>query len=448
MEVRAPRGIRLRITAIAVAAVALVLLAAGSALLFSQRRILTNNLDELLSTNNQGIEQAYANRSLTTTITGQGDEDAIAQVVDREGRIVASTRNIAFEPPLAASPASGTRVRTVRVAFDESSYRLLSRSVGDIVIHTGTPIDDVDESVAALRTNLFIAIPAVTALLGLLVWWLVGRTLRPVEQIRAEVATITGQSLHRRVSEPRADDEIARLAQTMNAMLDRLEDASLREQQMVADASHELRSPLTRMRAELEVDLAHPQTADLEATHRSVLDEIETLQGLVDDLLALAAGDAHNDVRRSSAVVDLADVAMNEAQLLRASTRVHVDTERVRPAPVRGDSRQLARAVRNLCDNAARHARSRIALATEQRDGVVTVVVTDDGPGIPRHERTRVFERFARLDESRQTATGGFGLGLAIVHDVVRRHGGTVAVDDAEGEGARFVITLPAAAPQ
>ena len=319
----------------------------------------------------------------------------------------------------------------------------MSRTVDGVVIHTGTPIDDVEESVAALRTGLVIAIPAVAVVLGLLVWWLVGRTLRPVETIRAQVAGISGANLEQRVPVPATNDEISRLARTMNEMLDRVEDASDREQRFVGDASHELRSPLTRMRTELEVDLAHPETADLVATHRSVLEEVAALQRLVEDLLELARSDSHSTTLRNEPV-DLDDLVLAEAQRLRAASSVHVDTTHVSAAQVTGDADQLARAIRNLCDNATRHAATRITLTTSEHDGHARLEVIDDGPGIPAHERARVFERFARLDQARHTTSGGTGLGLAIALDIVERHGGTITIEAPASGGTTFVVALPA----
>jgi len=439
-------GIRLRITAIAMTAVTLVLVLAGVALLGSQRRILTHNLDEILSTHSDTIERTYIAGDLDDPIVQQGDEDAIAQVVDNDGRVLAATSNFTAEPALTAPGPNQTSYRTLHLPIDESNYRLLSRSVGDVVIHTGTPIDDVDESVAALRTGLLIAIPLIAIIIGALIWWLVGRTLRPVEAIRTQVSAITGANLDQRVSEPATNDEIARLACTMNAMLDRIEDASQRERQFVADASHELRSPLTRMRTELEVDIADPASADLVTTHRSVLGEVEALQRLVEDLLHLARSDNRTSVLKRQ-LVDLDDLVLDEARRLRTATSLQIDTSHVSAAQVIGDPDQLARAIRNLCDNAARHASSRITLTTREEQHRAQLTVTDDGPGIPEHERSRVFDRFARIDQARDTATGGTGLGLAITLDIVQRHGGTITIHEADGGGASFAVSLPASEP-
>ena len=435
-------GIRVRITGIAMAVVIVVLVATGVALMASQRRILTDNLDDVLRTQSRIIEQAYTAGQLNSAIAVQGDEDAIAQVVDHDGHVLATTGNFAAQPALESPGSNSTTFRTISLPIGPTKFRLMSRSVNEVVIHTGTPIDDINESVAALRRGLLAAIPAVALIIGVCVWWLVGRTLRPVELIRSQVAGISDVIVDQRVSEPRANDEIARLARTMNSMLDRVEGASRREQRFVADASHELRIPLTRIRSELEVDLAHPRTADPLATHRSVLEEVDALQRLVEDLLHLARSDNHTN-QLEKAPVDIDDLALAEAERLRVDTNVLVDTSHVSAAQAIGDRDQLSRAVRNLCENAARHARSRVTLATSEHNGMVQLSVTDDGQGIPEHERSRVFERFARLDQARGYASGGTGLGLAITLDIVERHGGSIALEEADGGGARFIVSLP-----
>jgi signal transduction histidine kinase len=435
-------GIRVRIVAIAMAVVIVVLVATGVALLASQRKILTDNLDDVMRTQNRIIEQAYTAHQLNSQIAVQGDEDAIAQVVDGDGRVLASTRNFAGQIALDSPGPHGTTFRTVSLPVGKIKFRLMSRSVNGVVIHTGTPVDDVDESVAALRKGLGAAIPVVAIVIGACVWWLVGRTLRPVELIRSQVAAISNVLTDQRVSEPATKDEIARLARTMNAMLDRIEGASRREQRFVADASHELRIPLTRIRSELEVDLAHPGTGNLVETHHSVLEEVGVLQRLVEDLLHLARSDNHTN-SLETAPVDLDDLALAEARRLRADTSVLVDTTHVSAAQATGDREQLERAIRNLCDNAARHARSRVTLATSEEGDRVHLTVGDDGSGIPEHDRSRVFERFARLDPARENGAGGSGLGLAITLDIIERHGGTIAVEENNGGGASFVVTLP-----
>jgi signal transduction histidine kinase len=223
----------------------------------------------------------------------------------------------------------------------------------------------------------------------------------------------------------------------MNAMLGRLQESAERQRRFVADASHELRSPLARMRAELEVDRAHPGSADPAATSASVLDETVRLQQLVDDLLLLARGDAGALDAVRTAPVDVDAVV----ERLVADRREHeppIDTRGVTPVQLSADEAQLRRAVGNLLDNAVRHARGAVSVTLAERDGDAVLTVADDGPGIPADERERVFERFTRLDDAR-SADGGAGLGLAIARDIAERHGGTLTLED----GSRFVLRLP-----
>jgi signal transduction histidine kinase len=340
-------------------------------------------------------------------------------------------------------------VRTVDDVSGEGPFHVASvlgtDAGGDpVVVHVGAPLDDISESTGALTRSLVLAVPAVTLLLAALVWALVGRTLRPVEAIRREVDGIGAAGLDRRVPVPPADDEVGRLAHTMNAMLDRIEDGTLRQQRFVADASHELRSPLARIRAEIEVDLEHPEGADPAATSRSVLAETIGMQHLVDDLLALARSDAGAAPARR-APVDLDDIVDRQARRLRADGRVEVDGTGIGAARMLGDADQLARAVGNVIDNAVRHASSTVALSVTAAGDDAVVAVSDDGPGIPPDRRAEVFERFARLDGARARDGGGTGLGLAIARDVVVAHGGTIVVDPDHHPGARLVITLPLA---
>ena len=232
----------------------------------------------------------------------------------------------------------------------------------------------------------------------------------------------------------------------MNDMLERVDDAAQRQRRFVADASHELRSPLTRIRTELEVDLAHPDQADLLATHASVLDETIGLQRLADDLLLVARADEGDVGEPRREPVDLDDIVLRVARRLRADDRVRVDLTGVGAGRVVGDPDLLARLVGNLADNAVRHAPS----AVDLRSGRATTARScspshDDGPGVPAAERERIFERFARVDGARSPSTGGTGLGLAIARDIAEQHGGTLVLDPT-ATGARFVLTLPAAA--
>jgi signal transduction histidine kinase len=308
----------------------------------------------------------------------------------------------------------------------------------------GRDLEEVLASTRTLTELLAIAIPIMASVLALLVWLLVGRTLRPVEAIRASVTRIGAQSLERRVPQPAGDDEIARLAGTMNEMLDRIEAATRRQQRFVADASHELRTPVTRLRTQLEVELAHPDRADPESSYRALLEDTVTLQRLLDDLLVLARVDA-TALDEERVPIDLDDVVLREARRVRENGRVTVDTAAVSAASVIGEASGLARVVRNLLDNAERHAMSRVALDLGEVGDQARLLVDDDGPGIPADQRETIFQRFARLDDARSRDMGGSGLGLAIARDIVERHGGSLAVDPGYSPGARFVVLLPRA---
>ena len=280
------------------------------------------------------------------------------------------------------------------------------------------------------------------ALVALTTWFAVGRALAPVEAIRREVDEISAAQLHRRVPQPKADDEIGRLAATMNRMLERLESARNSQRRFVSDASHELRSPITTIRQHAEVALAHPDRTTTGELADVVLAEQHRMQGLVEDLLLLARADEH--VPLSRAPVDLDDLAFEEGHRLRSTTSKRVDTSGVGAARVRGDADALRRVFRNLGENAARHAASRVDIALADLGDDVVLTVDDDGPGIPESERERVLQRFVRLDESRSRDDGGSGLGLSIVDEVVRAHGGSMSITQSPLGGARIQVTLPA----
>ncbi len=441
------RSIRLRITTVAATAMAAVLLVTAAALLVTQQRVLTANLDDSLETAAADLAQTHRTGTLPRLLPTHIDDDAITQVVTLDGVVLAANARFTNQPAL-PPPTADHDLRTVSLFPAEPGYRLYSQRAGDVIIHTGAPIDDITESVATLRLALAVTLPLVVAVLAALTWWLVGRTLRPVEAIRRQVADITTHNLHRRVPEPATTDEIQRLARTMNDMLDRLHTAAQRQQRFVADASHELRSPLTRIRTELEVDLLHPDTADPTATHHSVLHETRQLQTLIDDLLLLARHDATTPQHHR--IVQLDDLVFNETRQLHPNPTITIDTTNITPVQVNGDANQLARSIRNLLDNAARYTTTTIAITLTQTDNRARLTITDDGPGIDPTHRNYIFQRFTRLDPARthNTTTNGTGLGLAIAHDIITTHHGTITLDPHPGPGATFTIELPTANPK
>ena len=392
------------------------------ALITTQGVVLTDSVDEVLLQHASAIAELIDSGRLDPELPSQGDEESFARVLDSTGLVVAET---AFSPD------------------SEAGYRLFRTSHGDLVIETGTPLDDVNESVATLTTALSVAVPAVSLALALLVWVLVGRVLSPVEHIRRQVAAISDTSLDRRVPVPKGSDEIVQLARTMNEMLDRLEAASLRQKRFVADASHELRSPLTRIRSEIEVDLAHPESADCVATHRSVLSEAETLEALIDDLLVLARTDELSPAMADLALIDLDDIVAAEVSRFRGSTGIATSTVEVSGAQVLGNAAQLTRVVRNVLDNAGRYGATQVSVSLAEERGFAALSIADDGDGIPSEFHGAVFDRFVRLDEARSPGAGGTGRGLAIVRELVAAHGGTIEIDSEYTSGARFVIRIP-----
>lgn len=439
--------VRFRITVIATVVVAVMLTATALGLIKAQRLALIASLDATLRQRADAVAQLMEAGELRGPIGNDATDESIVQIATIDGEVVAESRAIAGEPSMLppAELAAGDTVRTMTLVIDDDPFRVLARPFTDaappMIIMVAASTDDVGEATRILTGSLTVTIPIVAALLAALTWILVGRTLRPVEVIRAVADDITGTDLRGRVTDVHGDDEIVRLAHTINAMLDRVEHATTRQQRFVADASHELRSPLARIRSELEVDLAHPDRSDLLRTHRSVLDETIGLHHLVDDLLYLARADGGHTI--ASDEVDLDDIVLDAAAQIRNGAGIAVKVGGVSAAQVRGDAAQLRRAIANLAENAARHAERTVTFEIVDRDTGATISVADDGAGIPADRRADVFERFTRLDDARHHAAGGAGLGLSITRDIIERHGGTIMIDPDHHPGARFVITIP-----
>ena len=285
-------------------------------------------------------------------------------------------------------------------------------------------------------------------LLGSLIamWSIATRALRPVEVMRREVDAISAADLSARVSSPPVDDELGRLARTMNAMLERVQHASDRQARFVSDASHELRTPLAITRARLEVALRNQERTDWPAAANDVLRESGRMERLVRDLLALARGGPELE---KQGPVDLDEVvleAVKSARLL-APPGCVIEARGVSAGRVLGHADLLERVVANLLTNGLRHARSMVKVSLSHAADDPTLIeltVSDDGPGVAPPERERIFERFTRLDEARDRQSGGAGLGLAIVAEVVGAHRGSVHVEGQPGGGARFVVRIPA----
>ncbi|MGW5115258.1 sensor histidine kinase [Streptomyces noursei] len=311
--------------------------------------------------------------------------------------------------------------------------------------------DAAQAAVDQLAPYLWTGVPAAALIVAATSYLSTRRALRPVEAIRTQLAEISERRLDHRVPVPRARDEISRMALTTNATLDRLEHAAAQQQRFVADAAHELRSPLTALRTQLEISLAHPHTTDWPEATRQSLAATRRLQELADDLLFLTRPD-HD--QRQAALVDIAGLARELATEARAG-HPHGPALTIQApptAPVRGNALHLTRLLRNLLDNAVRHARTTVTVtvdsveATGTADGMLRIRVHNDGSPIAPADRERIFERFTRLDEARSRDAGGSGLGLAIARDIAIRHNGRLYVDPV-GTGATFTTELPHVPP-
>ncbi|WP_411080874.1 sensor histidine kinase [Streptomyces sp. cmx-18-6] len=308
-----------------------------------------------------------------------------------------------------------------------------------LTVHAGAPLAAEQEAVGTVRGAMLTGLPLLLAVVAGVTWLVTRRALRPVEGIRREMAAITAsEDLARRVPEPDSRDEIARLARTTNETLTVLEASVERQRRFVADASHELRSPIASLRTQLEVAEAHPELLDLPG---AVADTVR-LQVLAADLLLLARLDAGE--KPGAARLEVGALVREEVSQ-RAGDRVPVTVEAAEGSAyeVSGSRGQLARVVGNLLDNAQRHAEGFVAVSVAAQAGGVRVEVRDDGAGVPEGERERIFERFVRLDDARSRDDGGAGLGLAIARDVAARHGGTLTVHRAPEGGAAFRLWLP-----
>ncbi|MGZ8177956.1 ATP-binding protein [Williamsia sp. SKLECPSW1] len=444
--------VRVRLTVVATALLAVGLAIAAGVMLLVLHQSLLSTAD--------GVTRARATEiagALRTTPVASLDPGVLVpttsidliQVVDADGRVLAATpgdRDIPLAPPGAAG---FTRtLDDARIAGDDDTkYRATARAVSTpdgvvtvIVAAAEGPIDRVLLIVAAIVAAVF---PLILVMMAVATYLLSGRTLAPVERIRARVAAITGSGLDQRVPVPTTRDEIADLAETMNAMLDRLDAAHRRHVQFVGDASHELRSPLVTLLGLLDLAASRGDGVDHETVSDVLLPEARRLHALIDDLLLLARSD-EGASPLPAADVDLDDLVDADVRRLRQTTDVSV-TAQVSALRVHGDAQTLARAVRNITDNAARHARTTVQISMRCGvDGEARIDVDDDGPGIPAVDRARVVERFTRLDGSRSRAGGGgAGLGLAIVTEIVRAHGGSLTLDDSPLGGTRVTLTLP-----
>jgi signal transduction histidine kinase len=434
-------SLRSRITAGALLVVVIALTAGGLLLIRVLQHQMTAQIDTTLEANADFVVRSL--RTGTPLPVREGPTDIYVQFVTRDGRVLGASTAARGLPALSTRQTPHGAVRTVRSpalgelrVIDEPAPTMPGVTL--VVARSSASVSKVRTSIVRVVALL---IAAGSVLLGVLIWIVVGRALRPVDDMRRTVDAIGARDLGRRVDEPGTGDELDRLADTLNDLLARLDVALGRERQFVADASHELRTPIAGVRALLETEPSDPRSvADVRA---EALVRLGQLQDLVESLLVL--GRADDGAVRGSGPVDLDELVLVQAHQLARTTDLRVDTADVSGGQVMGREADLARVIGNLATNASRHARTTVAFSVCELADVVVFAVTDDGPGIDAADRDRVFERFRTLDDARSPGLGGTGLGLAIARSIVHAHGGTLNVEDGADGGARFVVRLPVA---
>ena len=445
---RTAPGVRTRTTLIATCVVGATLVLALIAVGLITRSRLTTAAADKVSSRAEAVTALVEAGAATDPLPGR-NPDLIAQVISN-GVVVAADRAAAGLAPFsdAQPPPDETVILHVEAPAgiidddgltERGPWMLAVRTAvtGETVI-VGTPLDEANEVFGAAAVVVGLGVLIVLGVVAAVTWFLTGRALRPVDQMRAEADQISDGALDRRLAVPATTDEIARLATTLNDMLQRLDEAATARRVFVADASHELRSPVAAMRAMLDVTGAGSPDSELLGHLAS---EIGRMERLVEDLLALARQEGTPASRATE--VDIDQVLLTEAITMRRRGQLEVDTSDVAAARVVADPDAIGRLVRNLGDNALLHANRGVWLSSRTHDSTVILRVDDDGPGIPPADRERVFERFVRLDTARDRTSGGSGLGLSLVRKIARDAGGEAAFVEPRRGGASIEVTLP-----
>jgi heavy metal sensor kinase len=450
--------IRARLTLISAALMALVLAVSGGFLYLRLRA-------DLLEAVDSGLEsQAAALRPNVLRPDGSLGEggglidpgDAFAQVLGTGAVVIQTSPGLRSAPLLTEAEVAGLRgprflERDVQTVDEQVEGRLLAVPVtGGRILVVGASLDDQHEALARLAALMAVGGPLVLILAGGVGWIVAGAALRPVERMRIEAAAISASEPGRRLPRAGTGDEVARLGETLNEMLDRLEQALQRERRFVDEASHELRTPLANLRIELDLALRRARSSEeLEAALRSAADEAERLARLAEDLLVLARADRGRvPVRREE--VDLAELVGGEVDAFAARARqADITIEARVPDGLRSsvDPLRMRQAVGNLLDNAVRSTPplGTVTIEVAHANGFLSLEVRDTGEGFPAAFLRNAFEPFARPDPSRSRpdADEGSGLGLAIVRAVAEAHGGTVEAANRPGGGAAVTLLIP-----
>jgi signal transduction histidine kinase len=449
------QSLRARLTLLATTLFSVAVVTGAILLLVLQRYALTRVLDQSANKTAGQIAALFRSGKEPSTLPPTSGGITAVQVVDANDLVIAASpgadrHTSVLTPGQLAQARQGDRFNVPSPTSD-AQLRIVAHRLGTRTILVATDVSRVDDSLRLLTRAALIGSPIAVLLMALASYGVVALTLRPVAALRHGAADITAAGLaEQRLPVPASQDEIYRLAVTLNAMLDRIDSATSRQRTFVGDAAHELRSPLASLRVQLEVAQRLGPTADWPGVIEDVLVDVDRLDRLVADLLTLARLDESGSLTRHEPV--RLDTLVSDVARGYGHARVPV-TVAAAPATTSGDPEALRRVVINLLDNAVRYAASGVqaSVATAKRGGrdVAVLTVVDDGPGIPEHERERVFDRFYRVQESRSRSSGGTGLGLPIVRDIVRNHGGRVRLTarDDGASGLRAVVVLPLADP-
>jgi signal transduction histidine kinase len=445
--------VRKRATATAVVVVFLALLIGGLLLLVLLQSSLINTTDAAAKSKASDVAVMITNQDVQEagqSLAATAHSGQYVQIISPQGAVYASSNGSAAGTALSKlRPAPGgtltESVSSLASIGDPDAFLVVARGVGTAhgtyTVVVASTVQVQSDSVATVAWFILGATPLLLLVVGVSVWILVGRSLRQVERISGQVARINAARLDERVEVPASNDEIHGLALTMNMMLDRLQASDAEQRRFVSDASHELRSPLATISAGLEIAASDRSGDSWRELQGMLSGETARMQYLVDELLTLAKASGRA-MDGSAGEVDLDDVLDAEIRRLR-SMSTHSVRAQLPPVRIAGDARRLGQVVRNVLDNANRHARSAIAVELSAGPGGVRVVIDNDGDPVPLADRERIFERFVRLDASRSRESGGSGLGLAIAAAIMGAHHGTITATQAPSGDCRFELWLP-----
>ncbi|HEU4689305.1 MAG TPA: heavy metal sensor histidine kinase [Vicinamibacterales bacterium] len=462
-------SVRARLTFFYVVVLAAVLLIVGSLAYVLLDRVLSARIDEGLAAMMQiattsldndlaeGQDVADAARSTAAELAAR---EQILAIYDSNGRLLAeSGRDDDVEiqlPALETISSTETQLTTITEARDDDDrHRLATRRVtlprhnATYIVVAGSSLEPTDEELEALRGMLGYVVPIALLLAGLGGWFLAHRSLAPVVAMAERARRLGGEDLGGRLPVANPRDELGQLAETFNELLGRLEQSMKQQRQFMADASHELRTPITTTRTAANVALQqrHRDEDDYRTALSIVEQQATRLSRIVDDMFTLARADAGNyPVRRQPMYLDeVVEEVVSAARVLAATRDVRVEFTGTRSASFVGDEELIRRMVMNLLDNAARHSPSGavVNVSVHTIDAGYAIVVADEGQGIPPDSQPHIFERFYRVDAARGSRDGGAGLGLALVRWVAVLHGGKVALTSSSGAGSTFTVELP-----